>query len=123
MHLRIENGNLLIQLTFWEKLWSLHGSLSVPLPHVAELKHSIPVSSWKELKLPGSFVPGVIKAGTYLTPRGKEFWSVTRWAGKQVTIELRDEKYKRIVLGLPPDAVVPAILETSGKRILIASSQ
>ena len=28
--------------------------------------------------MPVTFIPGVIKAGTYLTNRGKEFWYVTR---------------------------------------------
>lgn len=49
--------------------------------------------------MPGTYFPGLIKAGTYYTRNGKEFWYVIR--GKNyLTIELENESYKRIVLGL-----------------------
>lgn len=108
MRLQIVNGNLAINLSFWEKIWGFHGSFRIPLSHVRELKHEIPVTSWKEIRFPGSFLPGVIKAGTYYTPRGKEFWYVTRWGKQHVTIELQNERYKRIVLGLPASEILPA---------------
>jgi hypothetical protein len=110
MHLHIDNGNLKIGFSFWEKVWGFHGSFRIPLSHVREIKHEIPVTSWRELRIPGSFVPGVIKAGTYYTPRGKEFWYVTRWGKQFVTIELEHEKYRRIVLGLDEDEILPVQL-------------
>ena len=111
MHLHIDNGNLMIDLSFWEKVWGFHGSFRIPLAHISGIKCEIPVTSWKELRVPGSFVPGLIKAGTYYTPRGKEFWYVTRWGKQFVTIELQSERYKRIVLGLPIGEYIPAQLE------------
>jgi len=44
----------------------------------------------------GTYLPEVIKAGTYYTPRGKEFWYVTKKGC--LVLELRDEPYKRIIL-------------------------
>ncbi len=110
MHLHIENGNLLIGLSFWEKVWGFHGSFRIPLSHIIGMKREIPVTSWKELRVPGSFIPGVIKAGTYFTPRGKEFWYVTRWGKQYITIELQNERYRRIVLGLPESQFIPTFL-------------
>lgn len=51
----------------------------------------------KELRAPGSFFPGVIKAGTYYNDQGKEFWYVTQ-DRDYLTLELKDESYQRIVL-------------------------
>ncbi|MCK6592014.1 MAG: hypothetical protein L6Q76_31060, partial [Polyangiaceae bacterium] len=44
--------------------------------------------------------PGLIKAGSYLTDRGWEFWYVTR-AGKShpMTISLKDQRYAKLVFG------------------------
>ena len=110
MHLQILNGNLVINLSFWENIWGFHGSFRIPLSHIRELKHEIPVTSWKDIRIPGTFIPGVIKAGTYYTPRGKEFWYVTRWGKQNVTIELQNERYKRIVLGLSASEILPSSL-------------
>ena len=32
----------------------------------------------KEIKAPGTSIPGLIKAGTFYSNRGKEFWYVTK---------------------------------------------
>lgn len=37
-----------------------------------------PASSLKDVRLPRTHLSGMVKAGTYLTGRGKEFWFVTR---------------------------------------------
>ena len=122
MHLRVENGTLHIDFTFWEKVWSLHRSFVIPLEHVREVKHGLPKSTWWEVKMPGSFIPGVIKAGTFITRQGKEFWSVTRWGKQHITIELDHEKYRRIILALPMGELIPFQLEKLRNRVLIAAT-
>jgi len=44
-------------------------------------------------------IPGLIKAGTYYTDKGKQFWLVTKEKGI-LNIELKNESYKRIILGI-----------------------
>ena len=44
-----------------------------------------------------TFFPRLIKAGTYLTNRGKEFWYATR-NKKLLCIELKQGFYKKIIL-------------------------
>jgi hypothetical protein len=44
-------------------------------------------------------IPGLIKAGTYYTDKGKQFWLVTKGKGI-LNIELKNESYKRIILGI-----------------------
>ncbi|MBW4644651.1 MAG: hypothetical protein KME23_16950 [Goleter apudmare HA4340-LM2] len=75
----------------WQKIWQ------IPLSHITQVTTAEPQSSWKELRAPGSFIPGVVKAGTYYTNRGKEFWYVNRETD-YLTIELQNESYKRIIL-------------------------
>ncbi len=55
--------------------------------------------------MPGTYIPGLIRAGSYLTPRGWEFWYVIRKRPEYVTIELKGGRYQRLILS-PSDGDV-----------------
>ncbi|BAZ27856.1 hypothetical protein NIES4074_02840 [Cylindrospermum sp. NIES-4074] len=99
MNISIIDGKLQIEFTFKEQLLAVrfHKLWQIPLAHIEQVTTAEPQSNWKELRAPGSFIPGVIKAGTYYTDKGKEFWYVNRETN-YLTIELREESYKRIIL-------------------------
>ena len=99
MQLSLDDDQLNIKLSILEKLLSVRGSLKIPLDRIDRATTEAPRTTWREIRAPGTFVPGLIKAGTYFTNRGKEFWYVTRlWS--HLTIELKKGFYKRIVLSL-----------------------
>jgi hypothetical protein len=102
MNISIVADQLQIEFTFTEQLLAVrfHKVWQIPLAHIIQVSTELPPYTWKEIRVPGSFVPGLIKAGTYYNDRGKEFWYVT---GKNhldqiLTIELTNEDYQRIVL-------------------------
>ncbi|MEH1774577.1 MAG: hypothetical protein V7K64_05475 [Nostoc sp.] len=99
MNLSIVDDKLQIKFTFKEQLLAvrLNKLWQISLAHIEQVTIAEPQSNWRELRAPGSFVPGVIKAGTYYTNRGKEFWYVNRETN-YLTMQLRDESYKRIIL-------------------------
>ncbi len=99
MNLNIIDKKLQIEFTFKEQLLAVRFSKlwEIPLEHIEQVTTAEPQSNWKEVRAPGSFIPGVIKAGTYYTNRGKEFWYVNRETN-YLTIELRHESYQRIIL-------------------------
>lgn len=99
MNLSIIDEKLQIEFTLKEQLLAVRFNKvwQIPLAHIEQVTTDEPQSNWKELRAPGSFVPGLIKAGTYYTESGKEFWYVNRETN-YLTIELRDESYKRIIL-------------------------
>jgi hypothetical protein len=110
MKLNLENDNLIIDLEWYEKFWAvtLNKQIQIPLSHivgVASLKENRvsttePSSNWSDLRAPGSFLPGIIKAGTYYTKQGKEFWYAV--ADKNyLTLELHDEPYRRLIITIP----------------------
>lgn len=112
-----KDRGLTIQFEPWERVWAIHPSkeIQIPVEHITRAWLGMPKSSWKELRVPGSFIPGLIKAGTYITPRGKEFWYVTRKKQYAVTIELTGEPYARLVLGVerPEQIVSTGLILTS----------
>ncbi len=99
MRLSIVKNKLCISFSLSKKILSVKGSFKIPLKNIKRVTTEKPKPTWKEIKAPGTFIPGLIKAGTYYTDSGKQFWYVTKGKGI-LNIELKNESYKRIVLGL-----------------------
>lgn len=104
MELSVDGDTFRIELGTLEKVLSFkRGSLEIPLEHIREARTGLPKQAGWDIRAPGAFLPGVVKAGTYYVKRGKEwereFWYVKRGT-RSLTVELVRETYKRIVLGL-----------------------
>lgn len=99
MNLTLENSTIKIQLEPVERLWAFHLSsqIEISLASVQSVQIERPKTTWKELRSPGTYMPGLIKAGTYYTERGREFWYVQ---GNQdcLCLDIAEGYYKRIVL-------------------------
>ena len=101
MNFSIIDNKLRIDLDWYEQLWAFtwDKTFEIPLTHIENATTNEPPSSWTEIRAPGTFLPGVIKAGTYYTPRGKEFWYVTK-DRDYLVLELRDESFKKMIFTL-----------------------
>ncbi|HIK08399.1 MAG TPA: hypothetical protein IGS40_27615 [Trichormus sp. M33_DOE_039] len=99
MQLSIFNGNLQISWEWYEQFLTLNlnQTFVIPLNHIKSVSTAEPVSSWTEIRSPGTSIPGIIKAGTYYSSRGKEFWYVTQ-DKNYLAVELKDEPFQRIIL-------------------------
>lgn len=98
MKLEISDGKLKIDLGDLEKVLAIRGGFKIPLEHIVKVGTEAHRTGWKEIRAPGAHLPGVVKAGTYYTPRGREFWYVTEKG--VLVLELENEPYKRIVLSI-----------------------
>jgi hypothetical protein len=98
MKLTIYNEKLKIDLKDLQKVLAIRGGFKIPLEHIVKATTETPETSWREIRAPGTYLPGVIKAGTYYTPRGREFWYATKKGC--LVLELKNESYKRIVLSI-----------------------
>jgi hypothetical protein len=101
MKLYLADNLLTIELEWYEQLWAvtLDRQMHIPLDRIDRVTTTEPQSNWAEIRAPGTFLPGVIKAGTYYTKRGKEFWYVTA-DRNYLTLELHDEPYQRIAINI-----------------------
>ncbi|WP_437733820.1 hypothetical protein [Sorangium sp. So ce1335] len=106
MQLRIDGDRLTLTLQGAERLWALKLSpIVVPREHVTRAEAALPPATWRAIRAPGTALPGLIKAGTYYTDRGKEFWYTVRSRkDNPLTIELAGESYRRLVLTLDDSA-------------------
>lgn len=119
MQLSISDDQLKIDLDWWERFWAFYynADLHIPLSHIKQVSIEEPSSSWADARLPGTYLPGVIKAGTYYTDRGKEFWYATR-SGRYLVLELENEFYKKIVLTIDQNQLwATRIQEHNGQAV------
>ncbi|MBM4405786.1 MAG: hypothetical protein FJ039_06345 [Chloroflexi bacterium] len=117
MELSTSDNVLHIRLSRWEKVWAVHRDLQVPVAKMERAHTERPETIWPEIRAPGSFMPGVIKAGTYhlwqerkwsftraglKNGRYREFWYATRGNRERfLVVELTEHRYRRIVLTHP----------------------
>jgi hypothetical protein len=104
---------LIVHVQGTDQLWALRSRLEIPLSHVvgAEADPEVALGWWKGLRAPGTYVPGVIAAGTFYQEGEKVFWDVHN-PEKTVVIRLRDEKYSCLVVEVEdPITTVAAIQE------------
>lgn len=102
---------LIVRVQGMDQLWALKSRLEIPLFHVvgAEADPEVALAWWKGIRAPGTYVPGVIAAGTFYQEGEKVFWDLHD-PEKTVVIWLKDEKYSRLVMEVEdPASTVEAI--------------
>jgi hypothetical protein len=94
---KIENGNLEFELHGVDEFLSIKRSISIPLKHVVSVStERVPWQPFKQLRVAGTSLPGVIKDGRYLSSDGMMFFEMHD-PDKCITVNLDHETYKKIV--------------------------
>ncbi|HEY6120448.1 MAG TPA: hypothetical protein VIV66_10835 [Pyrinomonadaceae bacterium] len=113
VHLTTENDRIVFEVEGWDKLWSLRSRLEIPVEHI-EGAHvdSDPAMGWFQgLKLGGTDIPNVFRAGTFYQHGGLIFWDVHN-AENTIVIELSHELYNKLIIEVAdPAAAVRLINE------------
>lgn len=107
----IVEGRLVVELNGLDRLWALKSRLRIPLEHVrgASADPGM-IHEPKGLRVGGTHVPGVITAGTFHQEGDRVFWAV-KDAAKAVVVELRDERYARLVLQVDDPRATVGLIE------------
>jgi hypothetical protein len=108
------DGRLHVAFAGLDALWTLRRHVDVPLTAVTGvrvLSRAEALADKPLLRAPGTYLPGVIVAGTYRGPRRRpQLWCV-RAADEVLAIDLTAEaRYGRIVLEVADPAAVAAEL-------------
>ncbi len=102
---RVVDGVIVIRPRGLNRLWAFRTELRVPVSSVSAVRTDVPRRGVPSgFRMPGTYVPGLIQAGTYRRKGEKSFWLAGR--SRTVTvIECRDAKFDRVVLQLRHGAV------------------
>ncbi len=114
----VEDASLIVTMEGADKLWALRSRLEIPLAHVRGARADPTFArdhGYQGLKLGGARVPGVITAGTFRQGGAWVFWDVHD-PDQAVVIDLADERYTRLVIGIDdPESAAAGIQEACGR--------
>ena len=114
--IELTESMLIVQVKGVHKILALKSELEIPLTHVvgAEIDPTV-VEQWghinlKEIRAPGTGLPGVLKAGSFRLAGQWAFWDVHA-PHKAITIKLADEHYTKLVIEVADPAATVAQIE------------
>ncbi|MGH9574007.1 MAG: hypothetical protein ACRD40_10820 [Candidatus Acidiferrales bacterium] len=99
VELSISQGNLALHVKGADKLWALKSSLEIPLAHIVGVGPAKTEVTQKlhGIRMPGTYLPGVITAGTFYQDGKRVFWDVHD-PKKTIIIDLSDERYNQLIV-------------------------
>jgi hypothetical protein len=109
--IEVTEDRLVVHVTGIDKVLAFRSRLEVPLAHVAgvDLGERDARSWWHGIRAPGTSIPGLITAGTFIQHGELVFWDVHR-PEQAVAVDLRHESCAKLVVGVDdPVATVEAI--------------
>ena len=100
-----------------DKLLALKSSITISLEHVAgaDVDASEATGFFHGLRLPGTNLPGIITAGTFLSHAEWTFWDVHDPA-RAIVIRLHDERFSKLVIGVNDPAGTAQAVNSVVKR-------
>jgi hypothetical protein len=111
VEISIHDDKIVLEVEGWDKLWSLKSRLEIPLDHIQGASvDPDPAMGWFQgLKLAGTDVPNIFRAGTFYQDGGLVFWDVHQ-PEKTIVIDLVHEHYAKLVVEVAdPHAAVNLI--------------
>jgi hypothetical protein len=108
----LDGDNLVVEIEGMDKLWALKSRLIVPLDKVRGVTADAGAAKEpKGLRAAGTHVPGLVVAGTFHQDGERVFWDVHDPA-KAIVIELAEQRYARLVVGVADPRATVALIES-----------
>lgn len=100
--IEVSGDLVVVSLTGKDRLFAFKRRLNIPAEKIGSVevlpKSEVPPGKGIWLRLPGSYIPGVLHHGSYGFGANREFWAVSRQE-EVVVITIHDWDYRRVVLG------------------------
>ena len=119
MTVSVTDAELRVELTPFEQLMALRRSFAVPLRRVvaARVVPQGEAKSGRGFRSPGTHVSGRVAFGTWRFQNGTQFWAVRR-ADQVLVVDLRDDRFDRLVLEVPDvEGVAAELSEAVGEGV------
>ena len=105
--------NFVFEVKGLHKLWALKSQITIPKENIIKAYANQESLNWiMALRMPGTHIPGLITAGTYIVKDGTIFCDVMN-QDKSIVVELKDEHYKKLIIEV--DNVEAAIKILTGE--------
>ena len=112
VEISVEGDKAVFTVEGWHKLWACRSRLEIPLAHIRDVHADpSPKMGWFEgLKVLGTEVPNIFRAGTFYQDGGWVFWDV-RQAENAIVVELHDERFQKLVVEVADPAAAIRLLK------------
>ncbi|MEU1689673.1 hypothetical protein [Micromonospora sp. NPDC005707] len=105
----VDPERLVVRLSGADRFWALALGVEVPTEAVTSVRPVSRAEAYSRgsgFRLPGSYWPGLIMAGSYVSrSTGRSFWCVHR-ADEVLLVELKGQRYDRLILEVDEPADV-----------------
>ena len=114
VNISIEGNNAVFEVEGWDKLWSLRSRLEIPVEHLIKAYADPDVTiGWLDgLKLLGTSIPSVFRAGTFIQSGGMVFWDVHN-VDQAIIIELKHDHFSKLVIEVEQPAAAVDLLNAA----------
>ena len=119
--IKIEQGRVHFTVQGWDKLWSMHSRLEIPLEHIHAVRADPEPAKgwWHGLRFPGTQIPGLITAGSFYQDGEWVFYDVHD-PENTIVLDLDHEHYKRLVIEVADPGAAVRLLMAAGVRRSVA---
>jgi len=110
----VSDNKLVIEMQGWDKLWALKSRLEIPIEHIKAVRADPEIAKRgrRGIRMLGTYVPGVITAGSFRQDGDRIFWNVHR-PENVIVIELHDEPYAKLIIEVLEPAVTVATIHNT----------
>jgi hypothetical protein len=112
VEVKVSGDRAVFEVEGLHKLWSLRSRLEIPLEHIRGVRADpAPAMGWFDgLKVAGTGLPHLFRAGTFYQQGDFVFWDVRR-PEKAVVVELEDEHFSKLIVEVEDPAATVSLLE------------
>ncbi len=93
----IINSSIEINVIGFHKILAFKSKFQIKKQNIRNVRFAEPALRPPLFRMPGTHIPGLIIAGTFFGNGKREFWDRTN-KNESIEIELKNEKYTRIVV-------------------------
>lgn len=98
VQVHVKGDTAVFEVLGWHKLWALKSRIEVPLAHIrAARKDRKATKGWIGWRMPGTCIPGIIVAGTYIRGGVKRFYDVCN-PDRAIVVELENEPFRELIV-------------------------
>jgi hypothetical protein len=113
--IEVLGGKLRLTVSGLDIILAFKHHLEIPLEHVRSVVVGITPEAHEQLRqsqrIPGTFLPGVVTAGSYVADGRWMFWDVHYSGAQAITISIAHERYEAIVVDVEDPAATVAKIQ------------
>jgi hypothetical protein len=110
----VEADQVVFSVEGWDKLWAMRSQLRIPAAHIRGVRRGddVQMGIFDAIKMMGTSVPGLFRAGSFLQHGDMVFWDV-RDRQNAIVVDLEHENYRQLIIEVADPAAAVQTIESA----------